>query len=146
MTHRLLPALIAGLILCLATVCAPSIGRAADQPLDCSALSGIKVAKGAIGLPTGGAVVKSAVWTDDPANGRFCKLSGAISPAGDAPDINFQLNLPAVWNRKALQIGGGGYDGALVNAEAARFPDPAKPSPLKQGYATFGSDSGHVTP
>jgi feruloyl esterase len=145
MTQRFLPALTAGFILTFAAASAPSLVMAADKPLDCAALAGVKVAKGAIGLPTSGATIRSAAWTDDPANGRFCKVTGAISPAGEAPDINFQLNLPVAWNGKALQIGGGGYDGTLVNAEAARFPDPARPSPLKQGYATFGSDSGHVT-
>jgi feruloyl esterase len=32
-----------------------------------------------------------------------------------------------------------------VTAEDGRFPDPKKPLPLAQGYATFGSDSGHQT-
>jgi feruloyl esterase len=146
MTQRFSRALVAGFISILVGVCAPSLVMAAQSPLDCPALAGAKVAKSDIGLPTSGATIKSAVWTDDPINSRYCKVSGAIHAAGDAPDINFQLNLPAAWNGKALQIGGGGYDGTLVNAEAARFPDPAKPSPLKQGYATFGSDSGHVTP
>ncbi len=144
MMLRPLTASIVGVVLSLA-ICAGA--RAAPKALDCAPLAGASVAAGMIGLPTGGASVKSAAWVDDPANGRFCKVSGVIQPASaGAPVINFQLNLPETWNGKALQIGGGGYDGVLINGETARFPDPAKPSPLKQGYATFGSDSGHVTP
>jgi hypothetical protein len=126
-------------------VLAPSAHAAMDEAR-CAALATASVPAAAIGLPTRGAAISSAALVDDPANGRFCKALGAIRPVDPAaPDIHFQLNLPIDWNGKALQIGGGGYDGTLVNAEAARFPDPDKPSPLKQGYATFGSDSGHLT-
>lgn len=128
----------------LALALLPPSARAAMDETGCSALAKATVPAAAIGLPTRGAAVGSASLVDDPANGRFCRALGAIRPIDPAaPDIHFQLNLPIAWNGKALQIGGGGYDGTLVTAEAARFPDPAKPSPLKQGYATFGSDSGH---
>jgi feruloyl esterase len=121
-----------------------SLAAAGESP-DCAALAAKPIAAAAIGLPTGGASVSTALMVDDPLNGRFCKVQGAIRPVDKAaPDIRFQLNLPIAWNGKALQIGGGGYDGTLVNAETARFPVPGQPSPLKQGYATFGSDSGHV--
>jgi feruloyl esterase len=122
--------------------------RPAQAALDapgCAALSGAKLPAGLIGLPTTGAATTSAALVDDPVNGRFCKILGAIHPVDPAaPDIHFQLNLPSEWNHKALQIGGGGYNGVLINGETARFPAPDKPSPLRQGYATFGSDSGHV--
>ena len=132
----ILPMLASGLL-------AP-VAHAAVDEAGCAALVHAPLPAAAIGLPTTGAAVDSAALVDDPVNGRFCKVLGAIHPVDRAaPDIHFQLNLPVAWNGKALQIGGGGYDGTLVNAEAARFPDPAKPSPLKQGYATFGSDSGH---
>ena len=124
-------------------VFAPAAHAAVDEA-GCAAMAKVTLPAAAIGLPTTGAGVASASLQDDPINGRFCRVLGAIRPVdAAAPDIHFQLNLPVAWNGKALQIGGGGYDGTLVNAEAARFPDPAKPSPLKQGYATFGSDSGH---
>lgn len=131
----------------LALVClvlAPKTVDAAVDAAGCAALAQAAIPASAIGLPTAGAQMLSAAVTDDPVNGRYCRVLGAIHPVDrTAPDIRFQVNLPAAWNGKALQIGGGGYDGALVTGEAARFPDPATPSPLKQGYAAFGSDSGH---
>ncbi|MGZ3314411.1 MAG: tannase/feruloyl esterase family alpha/beta hydrolase [Caulobacteraceae bacterium] len=134
------------LVLLGAVVLVPAAARAAIDEGGCAALAKARVEASAIGLATTGATIETAALADDPPNGRFCRVSGAIHPVDpQAPDIRFQLNLPAEWNGKALQIGGGGYDGALVNAEAARFPDPGKPSPIRQGYATFGSDSGHQT-
>jgi feruloyl esterase len=122
----------------------PPASAQAAQP--CAGLAAVSIPAGAIGLPTGGAVVTSAADTSTPANGNFCKVLGAIHPVDPtAPDILFQLNLPANWNSKALQMGGGGYNGRLVTGEDGRFPDPKKPLPLGQGYATFGSDSGHET-
>jgi feruloyl esterase len=120
--------------------------QAAMDASGCMALTGAKLSASVIGLPTTGATTTSASLVDDPVNGRFCKVLGAIHPVDPAaPDIQFQVNLPSEWNHKALQIGGGGYNGVLINGETARFPAPDKPSPLKQGYATFGSDSGHVS-
>ena len=123
----------------------PAGAHAAIDAAGCAALAGATVPAPAIGLPTTGAATTGASLVDDPVNGRFCRVLGVIHPVdAAAPDIHFQVNLPADWNHKALQIGGGGYDGALVNGEAARFPAPDRPSPLKQGYATFGSDAGHT--
>lgn len=124
------------------TLALPVMAQTA-QP--CASLAGASIPAGAIGLPTTGASVTSAADTST-VNGAFCKVLGAIHPVdAKAPDILFQLNLPANWNGKALQMGGGGYNGRLVTGEDGRFPDPKKPLPLGQGYATFGSDSGHET-
>ena len=44
----------------------------------------------------------------------FCKVSGQIRPVdAAAPPIGFEVNLPAQWNGKALQFGGGGYNGRV---------------------------------
>jgi pimeloyl-ACP methyl ester carboxylesterase len=111
---------------------------------DCTALTGTVVPKSAIGLPTSGAVVASASLVTDPRNGTYCKLTGGIKPVDpSAPDILFQVNLPEHWNGKTIQFGGGGMNGTVVTGERAVFADPALPMPLKQGYVTFGSDSGH---
>ena len=60
------------------------------------------------------------------------------------PRIHFQLNLPANWNGKALQYGGGGFNGVLITGLAPLRDAPhGAPTPLAQGYATFGTDSGH---
>ena len=125
-----------------AVLMGPAMAQTA-QP--CGGLAGISIPSRAIGLPTTGATVTAAADTTT-VNGAFCKVLGAIHPVDPkAPDILFQLNLPANWNGKALQMGGGGYNGRLVTGEDGRFPDPKKPLPLGQGYATFGSDSGHET-
>ncbi len=131
------------ILLAPALLARPGSAQAAEV---CAALAGTSIPASAIGLATTGAGVTSATDTSTPANGNFCKVLGAIHPVDHAaPDILFQLNLPVRWNGKALQMGGGGYNGRLVTGEDGRFPDPKKPLPLAQGYATFGSDSGHET-
>lgn len=116
----------------------------------CSNLSGIRIPDESIGLPTKGATIHSATFvsTKEPGNknGDYCKVLGAIHPIDQqAPDIHFEVNLPVKWNQKALQMGGGGFDGALVTGlEQSKGEDPNKPTPLAKGYVTFGSDSGHT--
>ena len=115
----------------------------------CVALSGLRIPASAIGLPTTGAAVEKAsvVAADakDNANGEYCAVTGLISPVSPAaPAIEFQVNLPPNWNGKAVQMGGGGYDGTLVTATGRAALEPADvPTPLKQGFVTLGSDGGH---
>ena len=73
-------------------------------------------------------------------------MLGAIHPIDkEAPDIHFEVNLPVIWNQKALQMGGGGFNGILVTGlEQSKGEDVNKPTPLAKGYVTFGSDSGHT--
>jgi hypothetical protein len=48
-------------------------------------------------------------------NGDFCKVTGVVKPRNPSlPNLEFEVNLPQAWNRRALQMGGGGYDGSLV--------------------------------
>src|SRR5450432_4538620 len=80
-----------------------------------------------------------------PANPAFCKVLGHIEPTDpNAPPIQFEINLPAEWNGRSVQYGGGGFNGVLITGlglvPAARFDQP---SPLARGYATVGTDSGH---
>ncbi|RKP46117.1 tannase/feruloyl esterase family alpha/beta hydrolase [Pararobbsia silviterrae] len=141
---------------------APSAANASSAPAvstalsasaaACSGLAGKAIPASAIGLPTTGATVSSAtlVGANDAgnANGEFCKVTGAIHPVDpSAPHIQFELNLPTTWNGKALQRGGGGYNGTVVTAlDQVPFGPMSGPTPLAQGYATFGSDSGHQSP
>ncbi|MET0508368.1 MAG: tannase/feruloyl esterase family alpha/beta hydrolase, partial [Burkholderiaceae bacterium] len=110
----------------------------------------------AIGLPSGTASIESATFvpavaqavsgtTATPASPDYCKALGSIAPVDPAAQrINFQLNLPTSWNGKALQYGGGGYNGTLVTGLAPlRDAAPGDPLPLSRGYATLGTDSGH---
>jgi len=115
----------------------------------CDALSGLRIPASAIGLPTAGAKIEKASFVAADAgnntNGEYCAVTGVISPVSpEAPGIEFQVNLPSSWNGKAVQLGGGGYDGSLVTATGRAALEPADvPTPLKQGFVTLGSDGGH---
>jgi feruloyl esterase len=114
----------------------------------CASLQGFSIPASAIGLPTTGASVDSAVFMGtekDNKNGDFCKVTGVVKPhhAG-SPDLQFEVNLPAAWNRRVVQMGGGGYDGSLVTGLTQYSNEsPMSETPLKQGYVTLGSDGGH---
>lgn len=112
----------------------------------CARLLGSTVAAKAIQLPTTGAVITKTEWVTSP-NGQ-CRVNGDIRPVDPAaPAIKFQVNLPANWNGRALQMGGGGLNGTLVNAVGAyRNQPPGQATPLQQGYVTLGSDGGHQGP
>lgn len=133
--------------------------------LQCAALAGTSIAADQIGasagLKSGIALVDSATWTAAtplalsagpmpeamvlPATPEFCKVLGHIKPVDPAaPSINFQVNLPKVWNGRSFQHGGGGFNGVLVNGLAQVRGAPFdKPAPLALGFATVGTDSGH---
>lgn len=133
----------------------PVTARAAEMP--CADLKSLRISAAAIALPSRGATIESirveapanrAVGSNGavtPASPEYCKVIGTISPVDPvAPLITFQVNLPTTWNGKALQFGGGGFNGTLVTGlGAALDASPAMPTPLAQGYATFGTDSGH---
>ncbi len=123
---------------------------AADAAVQCAGLRGMNIPAEAIGEPTTGADIMAAelVEGDRARGGGFCKVLGAVDPVDpSAPDINFQINLPLDWNAKAVQFGGGGYDGQLVTATGnVSFGRDDVATPLQRGYATFGSDSGHQSP
>lgn len=124
-------------------------GRGPTPQVLCSQLAGTAIPAASIGLPTRGATVSSAtlVLATDAgnANGEFCKVLAAIRPVDTtAPDINIQVNLPTAWNGKALQLGGGGYNGTLVTGlNQVPYGPVSGATPLAAGYVTLGSDSGH---
>ena len=101
------------------------------SPEDCAALVGTTISASTIDLPTTGATVKTATWAVETGGGQ-CRVVGDIHPVDPtAPAIEFQVNLPENWNERALQFGGGGYDGSLVtglgqlSAAAGRSADAA---------------------
>jgi feruloyl esterase len=151
-THRFLAAAI------LATLAAGAAAQPAPEAA-CAALAGRVVPPAAIGLPSGAATVGSAVFAPPAPAGRdaqggpvaalppHCSLVGEIAPLDPAaPPIRFQVNLPIpdAWNGKAVQYGGGGFNGVLITGLAPlRDAVPGAPTPLARGYLTFGTDSGH---
>ncbi len=115
----------------------------------CASLQGSSIPTSAIGLQTSGALVQTAVFVaasdKDNNNGNFCKVTGIVKPHNaSSPNLEFEVNLPAEWNRRALQMGGGGYDGSLATGLTQYSNQaPNSDTPLKQGYVTLGSDGGH---
>lgn len=115
----------------------------------CEALAGMSIPAASIGLPTTGATVQTATLVAADAagnaNGEYCLTRGQILPASaGAPSMEFEVNLPTQWNAKALQYGGGGFNGTLVTGLGpAGLQPPGVDNPLKQGYVTLGSDGGH---
>lgn len=124
----------------------PPVPGVAELQQACARMAGTTVAPSRIGLPSGAATVTAAVLV--PAAGElpeYCQLQGSIAARSAGADpIRFQLNLPTTWNQKALMYGGGGFNGVLIDGTAALRDAPAGMArPLAQGYATFGTDSGH---
>jgi len=120
------------------------------QPLACAEINGMVIPAASIDLPTTGGLVTSttvvpAAGTGAAAIGEYCKVLGEISPVDPlAPNIRFQVDLPASWNHKAMAFGGGGFDGSIPNvAGNVGFGPADQLVPLGRGYVTFGSDSGH---
>ena len=115
----------------------------------CASLQGMTIAASSIGLATSGAEVQTsamvAAAAAGNANGEYCKVTGIVKPKNAAsPSLEFEVNLPAAWNRRALQMGGGGYNGSLVTGLTPFTLQPSTvENPLKQGYVTLGSDGGH---
>src|SRR5687767_4078898 len=121
--------------------------NAALAQMECAALAGRHYDASVIGLPTTGADITGATVVPATATlPEYCRIDGAIHPVDPtAPDIRFRVNLPTTWNGKALGMGGGGYNGNIPNTTNAptlgNFPGVVLP--LKQGYLTYASDSGH---
>lgn len=115
-------------------------------PTSCQQLAGLSIAASAIGLPSSGATVISASESTSGANSQaYCMVAGRILPVDpSAPDIRFNLALPAHWNGKAAMFGGGGFNGSIPNVTGSPSNTLASAAtPLARGYAVFSSDSGH---
>lgn len=112
----------------------------------CGGLKKFRMSAAEIALPTDGAHVQAARRIDN-AHGGFCKVLGEIRSVDPAADpIRFEVNLPEAGNRKAVQFGGGAFDGYLRESDGLRATvvgDQRQPTLLERSYATFGSDSGH---
>lgn len=65
-----------------------------------------------------------------------CRVDGQIDT-----EINFELLLPDDWNGRFMMGGGGGYVGTVQNSALSYG---AGPGALERGYATVGTDTGHI--
>lgn len=113
-----------------ALVALPVISSRAQAPLSpkCDALAHLSLPHTTV---TGAAMVAAAA--DHPA---YCRISGASHPTADS-DIRFQVWIPDGWNGRYLQVGNGGFAGAI--------PEAALAMGVSQGYAVAGTDDGHQT-
>lgn len=111
----------------------------------CEALAGLEIAADQIELETSGGAVTAADWVENDVNGSFCKVMGALDPVDpESYPIMWQANLPSQWNGKAMQYGGGGYNGTIPNTLGHVTSGLAtSATPLARGYITFAGDSGH---
>ena len=66
-----------------------------------------------------------------------CKVAGVIEK-----EIKFELLLPKKWNGRFMMGGGGAYVGSIQNQAIAYGSGPGA---LERGYATVGTDTGHVS-
>src|SRR3569833_2994119 len=87
---------------------------AATPDSACAQLRNKSVPASAMALPTAGAVVTSVtqidpvVTADRVALPGYCKVLGSIAARDPtAPAIQFELDLPTMWNTKLLMLGGG---------------------------------------
>lgn len=121
------------------------VAAGAPRGANCTDLQARRIAARTISLGTRGATVTAATPQTSPVTGSYCKVLGEIHPVNrTAPPIRFQLNLPQEWNHRSMLFGGGGANGTVVTGLAQVPAGPATgPTPLKQGYVTYGSDSGH---
>ena len=113
---------------------------------DCTAAklgSGIPVA--AIGEPVSDVTLGVPQWHAE-ANGvpAYCSIEGSMAPVDKSPTaspIRFGVALPASWAFRAAHMGGGGNNGTIprLNGGIMRGGSPL----VQQGFATYGSDSGH---
>ncbi|PNP96839.1 hypothetical protein A8G00_22810 [Sphingobium sp. SA916] len=128
---------------------AASLHQTAQQA--CDALAKAKVPAERIGLRTRGAVVTSATFVKPTAVlPEHCLVKGEITSVdANAEPIRFAAAFPTRWNRKLMQLGGGGWDGFVPDVTGEVLPGfrfstgPGQPVPLARGYVVLGDNSGH---
>jgi pimeloyl-ACP methyl ester carboxylesterase len=113
---------------------------------ECSAAKlGSEIPVEAIGEPVSAVTLNAPQWRAETANApAYCSIEGSMAPvdkSATARPIRFGVALPASWSRRGAQLGGGGMNGMIpmLSGGVGR----GRPSLLAQGFATYGSDSGH---
>ena len=90
-----------------------------------------------IGEPVRRVTLSTATWTSETANAPgSCRVDGVMDPvdtSATARPINFAVALPARWNRRAVQMGGGGMNGSIPGLTGG---GPGAPSLLARGIVT----------
>jgi len=117
---------------------------AAAGPIACESLKQVPLTNGTLisaeSVPAGG------FTPPGPTNGStatafsnlpaFCRVTAKLTPTPDS-DIRVEIWLPlSGWNRKVQVAGNGGLGGTI--------PYPALAAAVRAGYASAGTDTGHV--
>jgi feruloyl esterase len=134
-----------------AQVTAPVGAARADESIaitaaDCTAEKlGATIPIDTIGEPVRRVMLSAPAWNAESATApAYCRVDGVIEPvdtSATARPINFGVVLPAKWNRRSVQMGGGGMNGTIPGLAAGG--GQGSPSLLARGMVTYGSDSGH---
>src|SRR5438128_2698360 len=66
---------------------------------------------------------------------EYCRVKGQI-----LPEIRFEVNLPASWNRRFYMSGNGGYAGESLDAPQRAA---ARAAAVRRGFASAATDTGH---
>jgi feruloyl esterase len=113
---------------------------------DCTAAKlGSEIPVKAIGEPVSAVTLNAPQWRAATANAPgYCSIEGSMAPidkSATARPIRFGVALPATWLRRGAQLGGGGMNGSIPMLAGGL--GRGRPTLLSQGFATYGSDSGH---
>jgi hypothetical protein len=104
---------------------------------------GTSIPSSAIGEPVSAVTLDEPVWTEGSGNSAgYCTVSGTMDPvdtSDTARPIKFKVKLPATWNLRSAQQGGGGLDGSVPDF-SGRGPGGGT---AMEGFVLYGSDSGH---
>ena len=117
---------------------------ASAGPITCESLVQVPLANGTLvsaesvqaGAFTPPGQVNAAAATAFKTLPAFCRVTGRLTPTPDSY-IRIEVWLPlSGWNRKVQAAGNGGLGGTI--------PYPALAAAVRAGYATAGTDTGHV--
>ena len=74
---------------------------------------------------------------------EYCKLTVAFIESS----LKFNLWLPSQsWNKKIAFLGGGGFDGQVLDESSFKWISRSSPSILNEGYALVSTNGGHDKP
>lgn len=106
---------------------------------DCSSLKDMKFPDTSITLAESVVSGNLSLSASSPTLGglpKFCRVAGVIRPSSDS-EIRFEVWMPQDdWNGHFLGVGNGGFAGTIGYPELAHD--------LARGFATAGSDAGHM--
>jgi feruloyl esterase len=132
------------LVTVLALGCTLALASASAAATPCESLGTLTVATGTV---TGSQPIAKGVFVPPglaagapvpPIYARvpeFCRTALTLTPTSDS-DIKVEVWLPVNWNGRFQAVGNGGFAGVLPYAAMARA--------VLDGYATAGTDTGHV--